>query len=398
MNALEKAKIDVQKENPNLPMHLRYEVSDAETVKRLLAVEDLTLPTKEGSERNIIGKVFDQVLKKLEENGFPNINVVRGDPIVPAVDNFDSLLFTAGNPGRSSTYTRYTDGDHVLRTHTSALIPRTYKALNGKVDRETFVLPGLVYRRDVIDPKHLDVFHQIDVWTLQDVEKYGKVGREDLLKLARTVFEAACPEAEMVVLEAKHPYTLDGIEVYARIEGKEIEVFEAGLGHPEVIRNAGLDPEKVSGLALGMGIERLIMARKDLPDIRLIRSTDPRVIKQMTNMEKYKSVSDQPAMSRDMSYVVSSQDTEEDICENIRVAFGDQADLLEEVKILERTPFEKLPEVAQQKLGIQVGQDNVLVRIILRHPDKTLTKAESAVLYDSVYPKLHQGSTTGYKA
>lgn len=396
--ALKRAEVEVLKENPDLPMRLKFEVTPKETIDKLLEVTDLTVESTDPSTRNIIGKVFDAVVEKLKQNDFPNVTIVRGSPIVEAKDNFDKLLFTPGNPGRSATYTRYTDEDHVLRTHTSALIPQTYEKLSGQeIDKTTFVLPGLVYRRDVIDPRHLDVFHQIDVWTLQDVSKYGKPTREDLLALARTVFEAACPDAKMVVLEAKHPYTVDGIEVYAEADGKQIEVFEAGLVNPQVLINSGLDPEKVNGLALGMGIERLIMARKSLPDIRLIRSTDPRIIKQMTNIEKFKSVSDKPAMTRDMSYTVSKDDTEEDLCENIRNVFGDNADLLEEVKILDRTPYEKLPEVARQRLGAKEGQDNVLVRIILRHPDKTLTKPEAADMYTDAYAKLHQG-VGGYAA
>lgn len=398
VSSLEKAKLEIPKENPNLPMQLKFEVSSSETIEKLLSVDDLTLPTEDGQERNIIGKVYDQVINKLTENNFPSINVVRGDPIVEAKDNFDSLLFSPGNPGRSSTYTRYTDEDHVLRTHTSALIPPTFKKLRDDVvDHATIVLPGLVYRRDVIDPRHLDVFHQIDVWTLQENKKYGTANRENLLELARTVFEAACPDAKMIVYEAKHPYTVDGIEVYAGVDGKEIEVLEAGLVHPEVLKITGLDPKQYSGLALGMGVERLIMARKNLPDIRLIRSVDPRVVKQMTNMEKFRNVSDQPAISRDMSYCVDKNDTEEDICEAIRNVFGEKSDLLEQVEILERTPFDKLNPIAKERLGARENQDNVLVRIILRHPDKTLTKRESAELYSMAYPKLHQGITKGYE-
>ena len=397
MSSLEKAKLEVQRENPNLPMQLKFEVTSSEIIEKLLAVKDLTLETESGQERNIIGKIYDQVIKKLNEYNFPDIHVVRGNPIVPAADNFDSLLFSPGNPGRASTYTRYTDENHVLRTHTSAPVPSTFKKLEKKIYRSTFVFPGLVYRRDIIDPKHLDVFHQIDVWTLQDNRKYERVNRTDLLKLVKAVFEAACPDAKMVVYEAKHPYTLDGIEVYAAIEGKEIEVLEAGLAHPEVLRNSGIDSEKYSGLALGMGVERLIMARKDLPDIRLIRSTDPRVIKQMTNMEKFKSVSDKPAISRDMSYCINEGETEEDICEAIRNVFGNKSDLLEQVEVLERTPFNKLNSIAIERIGAKEGQDNILVRITLRHPDKTLTKKEAAELYSLAYPKLHQGVTKGYE-
>lgn len=397
MTSLEKAKIEIPKENPDLPMKLGFFVSPKDTISKLLAVSDLTLPTKDGEERNIIGKIFDRVMLMLDKNGFPNIQIVRGNPEVKASENFDRLLFTPGNPGRSSTYTRYTDEDHVLRTHTSALIPTTFENLDkAEIDLTAFVLPGLVYRRDVIDPRHLDVFHQIDIWTLQDKQKHGEVTREDLLKLVKTIFDAACPDAKMVVFEAKHPYTVDGIEVYAEVDGKQIEVLEAGLIHPDVLRGSGLDPEKYCGLASGLGIERLVMARKDLPDIRLIRSVDPRVVKQMYNLDKYKNVSDKPAMSRDMSYCVSHDATEEDICEDIRDAFGDNSELLEEVKILERTTYENLHPKAVEKLGAQPDQDNVLVRIILRHPDKTLTKEEAAEMYTNAYPKLHKGKNVGY--
>lgn len=396
-SALEIAKENVHKENPEMPMRLKFEVSDKETIDKLLSVTDLTEPTPEGLERSIVGKVFDGLMKGLADANFPNIQVVRGNPIVSVEDNFNSLLFTPGNPGRSSTYTRYPDSDHVLRTHTSALIPSTFRELaKHPIDTISLVLPGLAYRRDVIDPRHLDVFHQIDVWTLQKNETHGKVTRKELLALGKVVFDAACPGAEMIVYEAKHPYTVEGIEVYAKVDGKEIEVFEAGLIHPTVMSDSGIDPDIYSGLALGMGVERLIMARKNLPDIRLIRSVDPRIVSQMTNLEKFKQVSNQPAMNRDMSYCVDKDDTEEDICENIKNVFGENADLLEEVKILSRTNYDNLEPIAKQRLGANQNQDNVLVRITLRHPDKTLTKQESAKLYDEAYPMLHQGNTSGY--
>ncbi|MBU0976068.1 hypothetical protein KJ918_04675, partial [Patescibacteria group bacterium] len=106
--ALKKAKLEIPKENPDLPMQLKFEVSSPETVSKLLSVKDLTLETENDQERNIIGKVYDQVINKLHEHNFLDIHVVRGDAVVEAKDNFDSLLFSPGNPGRSSTYTRYT--------------------------------------------------------------------------------------------------------------------------------------------------------------------------------------------------------------------------------------------------------------------------------------------------
>lgn len=398
ISSLERARKAVLEENPDLPMNLRFDVSSSEVIDKLLSVKDLTEPTKESVERNIVGKIFDNVVGKLKEYNWPNIDIVRGETVVSVADNFDNLLFPAGNPGRSSTYTRYSDEEHVLRTHTSALIPATFRKLAGsKIEKTTMVLPGLAFRRDIIDPHHLDVFHQIDVWTIQNTAEYGQVTREDLLNLVKVFFEASCPGAEMIVYEAKHPYTMGGIEVYAKVDGKEIEVLEAGLIHPEVLRRAGIDPEKYCGLASGMGIERLVMARKNLPDIRLIRSEDPRVIKQMGNLDTYVDVSNQPAISRDISYCVSSTDAEEDICEMIRNAFGKNNDMLEEVVILERTAFANLHPKAVERLGAVNGQDNVLVRIILRHPDRTLRKEEAADMYSMAYPILHQGNADGYK-
>ena len=138
LTALKKAQHEVAQENPNLPLPLKFEVSTPEMITKALAVDDLTLPTPPGSERNIVGKVFDQVIAKLEERNFPNITIVRGDANVLAEDNFDKLLFSPGNPGRSSTYTRYTDENHVLRTHTSALVPSTFASVNKEnLDQQT---------------------------------------------------------------------------------------------------------------------------------------------------------------------------------------------------------------------------------------------------------------------
>ena len=390
MNSLQKAKIAVSAENPSMSMPLKFEVSNQEIVKKMLEVSDLT---KDESPRNLIKTIYLNIINNLKNAGFSDLSIIRHDPIVSTEDNFDNLLFTPGNPGRSSTYTRYVDEDHVLRTHTSASIPSILREYNlkykGNIPHSTMIIPGTVYRRDVIDPKHLDVFHQIDIWELTE----GRKTRSDLLKLVQTVFDAACPDAEMIVLEAIHPYTKEGIEVYAKIKesGQQVEVLEAGLIHDEVLLKAGIDPKKYGGLALGMGIERLIMAQKELPDIRLIRSNDPRISKQMENLSVFTSVSSMPAIIRDMSYCVSESEREEDVCEDIRIAFDQDSYLLEEVIIKNRINYKDLTEKVRDKLGIKEGQDNILATIKLRHPDRTLNKQEANILYERVYPLINKG-------
>lgn len=400
LSPLKKAEIAVNSKRPGDNL-LRFEVSTPEAVARALAVTDLT---RDDAPKHAINMIVQNVVEKLKTAGLGEIRIIRANPVVSVEDNFDKLLFPYDNAGRASTYTRYVDESHVLRTHTSANVPQVfadfYKEFNGDIPDTVFVFLGLVYRRDVIDPRHLDVFHQMDIWTLQKNGDRKPMAREDLLRMVSLVFEAVVPNRKMIVLDAVHPYTLQGVEVYADLDpenpGKtQLEIFEAGLAHPEVLRGAGFDPEKYSGLASGFGLDRFVMALKEIPDIRFLRSQEPRIAAQMLNTEKFKEVSGMPPISRDMSYCVPESDTEEDINESIKDAFGDKAFLVENVKIISRTKYADLPPVAREKLGAEPGQDNVLVNIMLRHPDSTLTKKEANALYDEVYPKLHKG-TKGY--
>ena len=73
---------------------------------------------------------------------------------------------------------------------------------------------------------------------------------------------------------------------------------------PDLLRENGLDPARVTGLAMGLGLDRLLMLRKGMNDIRLLRSDDPRVVEQMLDLSPYRPVSDQPAIRRDLSIAV----------------------------------------------------------------------------------------------
>lgn len=384
---------DEQHIGPVNPL-VKFEISSPETIEKALAVEDLT---QDGS-THAINLVREAVQNTLAKRNFPNIQVVRGSAVVPLHDNFDRLLFPDNNIGRSSTYTRYVDEDHVLKTHTSALVPGTLDEVKaGKYeDDTTFVFPGLVYRRDVTDRTHLGVFHQMDVWRVKKNNGEEPMNVQDLGRLVLAVFEAATPGSEPIVYQADHPYTVEGVEVYAKFGDDELEVLEAGLIHPDVLAGSGLSPDEYSGLALGMGLDRLVMARKGMPDIRMLRAQNPRIASQMHDLRPFEQVSDQPDMSRDISYVVSSDVTPEDIAESVREAFGDDAYLIEEVQIKSATHPGDLHPNAVKRLGIREGQQNVLVNINLRHPDRTLTKKEINALYREAYPKIHQGSEPGY--
>jgi phenylalanyl-tRNA synthetase alpha chain len=80
-----------------------------------------------------------------------------------------------------------------------------------------------------------------------------KYTRQGLLEVVNLIFKVLIPGYEPIIYEAKHPYTLDGIEVYAKVGGQMIEILEAGLAHPEVLAGSGLNPQEYTGLALGTG-------------------------------------------------------------------------------------------------------------------------------------------------
>lgn len=372
----------------NIMRQIKYQPMTSEELKSALAVTDLTLQTADN--QHAIRLLLDDLLDGLKTlSGSPNPEVIRLSPISSVANNFDRLRFPKDNVGRSSTYTRYIDKETMLRAHVTAMIPPTLDRL-AKTDLldALIVTPGLVYRRDVSDKTHTGVFHQVDTWRITRGKKYS---RQDLLDLVLTIFNKLMPGYEPIVYEADHPYTLNGIEVYAKVGEKEIEILEAGIAHPEVLAGSGINPDEYTGLALGAGLERILMVRKNLPDIRLIRSTDPRITAQMLNLDLYKPVSMLPPVKRDMSYSVPKDYAEEDISEDIRNALGINVEILEEVLILSETSYEELPEIARQKLGIKPDQKNVLVRVVLRSLNITLTNEYANQLMDEVYSKINQG-------
>ena len=112
----------------------------------------------------------------------------------------------------------------------------------------------------------------------------------------------------------------------------------------------------------------------------------------MRDLGLYRPVSNRPAIARDLSIAVDDTDAAEELGDRVRAALGDRADAVEAVEILSETPGAELPTVARERLGLRPGQKNVLVRVVLRHPDRTLTRDEANTLRDDVYDALHRGT------
>lgn len=359
-----------------------------ETLERYLAITDLTL----SKDPHAIKLLYEQILayvRKLHPTS--EVMVYRGNPIVTVEDNYDNLLIDKDNISRSSTYTHYVDETHILRTHDTAHIPGILRDLAKRSDWDDVVIltPAVVYRRDVTDKKHLAAIHMLGIWR---VCKNKRIVRQDLKDVVTGIANVAAPGWKLRIVDMPHPYTKEGMEVNAVKGDRDIEILECGLIADQILDNAGLDSNIYSGWASGIGLDRLVMTLKEIPDVRYLRSKNPKIAAQMQDLKPYKEVSNQPAIQRDMSYSVPMSYVEEDINEEIREALGDQVDVLETVEIKAETPYNELPEVALKKLGTKPDQKNVLVRVTLRHLEKTLTKKQANDMYGLIYSHVNHGS------
>ena len=206
------------------------------------------------------------------------------------------------------------------------------------------------------------------------------------------VVETVLPGVEHVLTDATHPYTLAGWQIDVKLGDRLVEIGECGLAHPEVLRDAGLDPARWAGLAMGLGLDRLLMLRKGIDDIRLLRAADARVASQMLDLTPYRPVSTMPPVRRDLSIAVAMGTTDEDLGDRVRSALRDDAELVESIAVVARTPASALSEVARGRIGLAEDQENVLLRVVLRAVDRTLTHAECNRLRDAVYAAVHEGA------
>jgi phenylalanyl-tRNA synthetase alpha chain len=313
----------------------------------------------------------------------------RGERVVTVADNYDALGYPADGPARDARYTRYVGEGLLLRSQTSACIPAALRELGGRIRDELVVVPGLVYRRDVIDRLHVGEPHQLDLWRLST----EPLGVGDLEAMIARVVDALMPGATWRAQAAEHPYTTDGLEVEVLADGEWVELLECGLAHPHVLHGAGLDGW---GLAMGVGLDRALMLRKGIADIRLLRSEDRRVAGQMLTLDPYRDVSAQPPARRDLSLACAPGLTEEELGDRVRRALGPDAEQVEQVALLSRTPAADLPAVALARMGMRAGQENLLVRVVIRHPTRSVPKAEANELRDRVYAALHEGDRGEY--
>ena len=318
--------------------------------------------------------------------GAPNRMWCAADRIVSLHDNYDALGYSGDAITRDARYTRYVTPSTVLRSHTTAMIPGALRTLPVNAADVIVACPGVVYRRDSIDRLHSGTPHQLDLWR---VSRDRVLGPGDLKEMIEIVVRSVLPGADYRVEEREHPYTTNGLQIDVENGDEWVEIGECGLAGAAVLRDADVAG---TGLAMGLGLDRILMLRKGIADIRLLRSIDSRVAGQMLELGLYRPVSAHPPVTRDLSIAVGADDAAEELGDRVRDALGEDAESVEAVEIVSETPGAALSAIARERIGLQPGQKNVLVRVVLRHPSRTLTRPEANDLRERVYDAINQGS------
>jgi len=361
-------------------------VIDSAAYQRSLALRDLTDAAL--GPHAMQSLVSSAVAALCERWGCSPI-VYRAPPVVSVAENYDALGYPPDGAARDARYTRYVTPDRLLRTQTSAMIPGALRMLAAaRYDQVLLVCPGLTYRRDAIDRLHVGEPHQVDLWRIGR-RPLARAALEEMIDVAA---HAMLPGAPLTLTSARHPYTVDGLEVHAEVDGRSVEILECGRAAPRVLDDAGLRSDEYHGLAMGIGLDRILMLRKGIGDIRELRSADPRVVSQMLDLEPYRPVSAQPATRRDLSIAVAADTTPEELGDRARHALAQRCSSVEAIEVLGETVYADLPNAARERLGISPAQKNVLLRIVIRDLERTLTAAEANALRDEIYAALHEGS------
>ena len=253
---------------------------------------DVTIPGKSV----VLGHAhpMNQVLQQIKDlfvgMGY---QIVDGPEVELADYNFTKLNIEEGHPSRDRSDTFYfTDDDSLLlRTQTS---PMQIRVMENTKPPICILAPGRVYRKDEADATHSPMFHQIEGLVIDEHITMGDLkgalvtlmkklyGEEAVMRFRPHHFPFTEPSSEMDMQCHKCHGTgeVDG-QVCSTCHGEGwIELLGAGMVHPKVLEGCGIDPEKYSGFAFGMGLERMAMRRTRINDLRLIFDNDVRFLNQ----------------------------------------------------------------------------------------------------------------------
>ena len=275
----------VKKEVEDKIEEISREIKEKEKNAKLASeVIDISLPGK----KNLIGKrhPLDLTLESMK-----NIFISMGFTVEegPEVEldhyNFEALNIPKDHPARSEQDTFYINDNLVLRTQTS---PVQIRVMENQAPPIKMIAPGKVYRSDAVDATHSPIFYQMEGLVIDKGVTFADL-KGTLELFAKKMFG---DKVKTKFRPHHFPFTEPSAEMDATCfvcEGKGcrvckgsgwIELLGCGMVHPQVLRNCGIDPEVYSGFAFGFGVDRMVMLKYGIDDIRLLYESDMRFLNQ----------------------------------------------------------------------------------------------------------------------
>ena len=223
--------------------------------------KDILAPeiTRDSGAIHPINHMKDSILNLLVSFGF---EIIDGPEIETEKFNFDMLNIKESHPARQMHDTFYVEKQsNLLRTHTS---PVQIRGMLEKKPPLAFISGGKVYRKDD-DATHLPMFHQIEGILVDENVSFAQL-KDLIYKIVHSLFGE---DIKLRFRPSYFPFTEPSAEVdILSTEGKWIEILGCGLVNPVVLENCNIDSNKLSGLAFGLGIERIAMLKHEMNDIR----------------------------------------------------------------------------------------------------------------------------------
>ncbi len=232
---------------------------------------DVTMPGVYQPQGRIhpINGVIDRVIDIFVGLGY---TVAEGPEMETDYYNFEALNFQPDHPARDMQDTLYLPDGNLLRTHTSNIQIR-YMENNEPPLR--VVAPGRCYRRDTVDATHTAVFHQVEIFAVDEGLTFT-----DLRGTLKVFLQQLFGDVEIRLRPSYFPFTEPSAEVDVQWRGRWLEVMGCGMIDPNVLKSVGYDPEIYTGFAAGFGVERLAMVLHQLDDIRRLYNSDLRFLRQ----------------------------------------------------------------------------------------------------------------------
>ena len=199
-------------------------------------------------------------------------SVAEGPEVEKDHYNFTALNIPEDHPARDMQDTFYLGADLLMRTHTS---PVQIRYLEQNPPPVRIVAPGRVYRRDAVDATHSPVFHQVEVLAIDEGLDFSHL-RGTVMAFLKAFFG----DLPVRFRASYFPFTEPSAEVDVQWRGRWLEVMGCGMVDPAVPEGLGLDPERYSGFAAGLGVERFCMVRHGIDDIRRLYTSDLRFLEQ----------------------------------------------------------------------------------------------------------------------